>query len=261
MNYREDDRDEVREFLEQEDGYLPLDSPDAATNADEALAENAVPGGSAPLEIAFSEHASMEELLTEGGIDERNVASLEANLRIEPSARDLPPSPQEIVFGKSPSPGGLNVGFQPHARRQPIQYEPQPSFETPEDAPGIIRGLYRPGEDNQSIQDFVHRPDDPEDQPRVQLFSDSRATQSPSAQAAAAGNVAESSGSSPERGQTLPRMLVTVSMASARSVFQECIERASQSLGAKFHNACQSTVNDYARERRAAERAASRWGR
>lgn len=55
--------------------------------------------------------------------------------------------------------------------------------------------------------------------------------------------------------------MITVSMSNARSVFQECIERASQSLGAKFHSACQSTVDNYARDRRAAERAANRWSR
>jgi hypothetical protein len=84
--------------------------------------------------------------------------------------------------------------------------------------------------------------------------------QEPSRQSSVSSGATDEAGAPGERGQTLPRLLVTVSMANARSVFQECIERASKSLGAKFHAACQATVNDYARDRRAAERAANRYG-
>jgi hypothetical protein len=96
---------------------------------------------------------------------------------------------------------------------------------------------------------------------RIQLLSEDQPAPKAGTQAATAEKASDEAAPQRERGQSLPRLLVVVSMANARSIFQECLERAGQSLGAKFHNACQHTVNEYARERRAAERAASRWGR
>lgn len=258
--------DEQREELE----FQPTEQveeirlPDeAAFQEDATVAEDAVfadgIAGAEPPQIVFGEPPVAEDLLAREVAALQDVQPLETDLRIEPSAYDVPLTPQEQVFGKPSSPRMLDVSPQPHARKIPIAYEPQPSFETPDDLPGfIIRGPERPDAAAGQAHDMVYRHGDPENEPRVQLFSDSRPAQA-SVGPTGGGDRASEEPGQPARGQTLPRLLVTVSMANARSIFQDCIERASQTLGAKFHAACKSTVDDYARDRRAAERAANRW--
>jgi len=246
------------EFVDPSEVLMPLES---ASAEDDIVGADELTGDATPPEIAFSGPRESEELLAREIEGLKQLEPLESDLRIEASAGDLPLSPQEAVFGKSSAPGRLNVGFQPHARKVPIAYEPQPSFETPEDeASAIANAIYNPG-DSGKPHDFVYRYNDPENGPRVQLFSDGRSAQTTRQQSTEGSGANDEQTAQAERGQTLPRLLITVSMANARSVFQDCIERASKSLGAKFHAACQSTVNDYARDRRAAERAANRWGR
>jgi len=255
----EEQRDEPEnELVDPSEVLLPLEPSSAVKNvvAAEESADNVT-----PLEIAFSGLGESDELLAQEIEGLKQVDPLQADPRIEPSVGDLPLSPQEAVFGKTPTPGRLNVGFQPHARKVPIAYEPQPSFETPEDMASTIMQLPGRSDDGGGqIRDMVYRYNDPENGSRIQLLSDERAVQEPSHQSSVSSGATDEAGAPGERGQTLPRLLVTVSMANARSVFQECIERASKSLGAKFHAACQATVNDYARDRRAAERAANRYG-
>lgn len=249
------------ELVDPSEVLLPLKSVGPSSTDDDVVAAGEFTDAAAPLEIAFSGPSEPDELLARELEGLKQVPPLPADLRIEPSAGDLPLSPQEAVFGNSPTPGRLNVGFQPHARKVPIAYLPQPSFETPEDVASKINyGPYRPADEPSRIRDFLFRPGDPENGPRVQLLSDERPQQTPAQQPSVDSGTSGEPTRQDEGGQTLPRLLVTVSMANARSVFQECIERASKSLGAKFHAACQSTVNDYARDRRAAERAANRYG-
>lgn len=251
----DEQRDESEnEPVDRSEILFPLESIGLPAAEDDVVEAEGFSHAAAPLEIAFSGPSDSEWL--------KQVQPLETDLRIEPSAGDLPLSPQAAVFGEAPAPGRLNVGFQPHARKIPIAYEPQPSFETPDDqASAIIQLPGRADDGARQIHDMVYRHDDPENEPRVQLFSDSRPAQSTPQQSTEGSGAIDEPTAQSERGQTLPRLLVTVSMANARSIFQECIDRASKSLGAKFHAACQSTVNDYARDRRAAERAANRWGR
>jgi hypothetical protein len=250
-----DSEDQVEELLPLEAVDLPPEPADGS--ADDGISDDAV-----RLELAFSQPEEAEESPARELDALQGAAPPETDIRIEPSTGEASLSSQEKVFGEPQSPRMLNVGFQPHARKIPIAYESQPSFETPDDVPSAVwHGPYRPDEDPVKVQDMMFRHDDPDNQPRVQLLSETEPSPAPSVRAASDGAAGGESNDPSERGRTLPRLLVTVSMANARSIFQECIERASQSLGAKFHAACQSTVNDYARDRRAAERAASRYGR
>ncbi len=255
-------RDEPEnELANPSEVLLPLESVGPLSAEDDVVAADEFAGIATPLEIEFSGPGESEELLAQEIEGLKQLEPLETNLRIEPSAGDVPLSPQEAVFGKALAPGRLNVGFQPHARKIPIAYEPQPSFETPEDVASPITQLPgRPDDGAGQIRDMVYRHGDSENGPRVQLLSDSRPAQEPAQQSSVSSGASDEPTAPGDRGQTLPRLLITVSMANTRSVFQDCIERASKTLGAKFHAACQATVNDYARDRRAAERAANRYG-
>jgi hypothetical protein len=182
-------------------------------------------------------------------------------LQLATPTEEAPPGPLELGGDKT-APGRLDVGPQPHARRAPIMLESQPTFETAEDvASTIIRGPYRPSDEPRQISDLLYRINAATNESRIQLLSEDQLAPKAGTLAATAEKASDEAAPQRERGQSLPRLLVVVSMANARSIFQECLERAGQLLGAKFHNACQHTVNEYARERRAAERAASRWGR
>lgn len=257
--------DQQRDELENEQVDSPeepvsVEPVEIPTAEDEVLGADGLADDLASLEIAYSQPNANLELLPSDFDVVQEALPVEPEPRVEIPAAERPLASIGDTLRQSPEPGMLNVGPQPHARRAPIVFEPQPSFETAEDvASAIIRGPYRPSDEPRQISDLLYRFNDPTNDPRIQLLSEDQPAPKAGSQATTAEKASDEAAPDRERAQTLPRLMVVVSMANARSIFQECLERAGQSLGAKFHNACQHTVNEYARERRAAERAANRW--
>src|SRR5690606_11316108 len=110
----EEQRDEPEnELVDPSEVLLPLESESAE---DDVVGADEIAGDAIPPEIAFSGPDESDELLTREIEGLKQVPSLETGLRIEPSVGDTPLSAQEAILGRSPAPGRLNVGFQPHAR-------------------------------------------------------------------------------------------------------------------------------------------------
>jgi hypothetical protein len=255
--------DEQREELEDEaienaDKPLQFDPAESRSTEDVVDASAGLADGAELLQVDYRQSDDSSELSPTEFKNLDDALPVGPELQLATPTEEAPPGPLELGGDKT-APGRLYVGPQPHARRAPIMLEPQPTFEAPEDLAGIPGGrFFRPDPTLTRAYDKIYRYGDAESEPRAHLYSSSQQPQTPAAQTTPAETATEVQPSSGERGQTLPRLLVIVSMANARSIFQQCLERASLSLGAKFHNACQQSVNEYARERRAAERAASR---
>ena len=68
--------------------------------------------------------------------------------------------------------------------------------------------------------------------------------------------IAGSAAISGEPGQALPRVIVTVTLANARSLFEEALERATRQTAPRFQKLAQFQIDQYAFDRKCAERAA-----